>query len=239
MDVLKFYGDLEGEEYLYDSEIGIKRIKEIESVFEEIKPYLGKVVLDVGCGAGLFSFYLEQKGYKVIGLDLSREMLKEAIRIKKKFNFKSNFLLANAINIKLKTKIDSAIIFGNTLWDFSPKDFIKMLKNIKSFCNDNFSILIQYRSLIYDVVYRNALKTSFPYKNVAEIFEKYDDFESKFYWRYVDLENKKLSTSKSFTAWSVGFLEAIMEALGFKLEKRIRSNTIYTDWLDIYRLEII
>ncbi|MEM5828334.1 MAG: class I SAM-dependent methyltransferase [Candidatus Aenigmatarchaeota archaeon] len=239
MDVLKFYGDLEREEYLYDSEIGKKRIKEIEEIFDEIKPYLGKVVLDIGCGAGLFSFYLEEKGYKVIGIDMSKEMIKEAMRIKRKYNFKTIFLLADATKLKLKTKIDSAIILGNTLWDFSPKDFVNLVKSLKRNSNKNFYILIQYRSLIYEVIYKDALKTSFPYKNVAEIFERYDDFESRIYWRYIDLEYKKLSTSKSFTTWSVGFLEAIMEALDFKLEKRIKSDTIYTDWLDVYKLETI
>jgi len=148
-------------------------------------------------------------------------------------------LLANALNVKLKIKINSAIIFGNTLWEFSPKDFILLIKNLKNYASQNFHVLIEYRSLIYEIVYKNALKTSFPYKNVAEIFEKYDDFEAKFYWRYVDLSYKKSSISKYFVGWSVAFLEAVMEALNFKLVKRLESNTIYTDWLDIYKLEII
>ena len=240
MSELKFYGDLEREEYLYDTEIGKKRIEEIDKIYDKIKNYLGKVILDIGCGAGLFSFYFEQKGHKVIGIDISKELIKEAMRIKNKYSFKTKFLLANIFELKkLKIKIDSAIILGNTLWEFSPKDFVLLVKNLKNMASEKFYLLIQYRSLIYDIVYRNALKTNFPYKNVAEIFEKYDDFNARFYWRYVDLTYTKSSTSKSFVGWSVAFLEAIMEALGFKLVERIESNTIYTDWLDVYKLETI
>lgn len=38
----------------------------------------GRRVLDVGCAAGRDSFYLASKGYKVIGIDLSEELLKIA-----------------------------------------------------------------------------------------------------------------------------------------------------------------
>lgn len=33
-------------------------------------------VLDIGCGSGIFSFYLAQKGHKVIGIDGAEEMIK-------------------------------------------------------------------------------------------------------------------------------------------------------------------
>jgi len=86
MNEIKFYGDLEKDEYIYDTEIGQQRLKEIEKIYEKIKNYLGKVILDIGCGAGLFSFYLEQKGHKVIGIDVSKELLKEALRVKKQYH---------------------------------------------------------------------------------------------------------------------------------------------------------
>lgn len=238
MDVLKFYGEIEKNEYLYTSEIGRKRIEEIESIFDKIKPFLGKRILDIGCGAGLFTFYFEQKGYKILGIDISKELIKDAINIKKKLNFKSNFVLVNALNFKSKLKFDSAIIFGNTLWEFSPKNFVNLIKNLKNFASNNFHILIQYRSLIKEIINdKEVFKASFPYPNIAEIFESYDDFNSIAYWRYLDLKNEKTSTSKGFAAWSAGFLEAIMNALNFELKERIESNTIYTDWLDVYELK--
>ena len=36
----------------------------------------GKKILDVGCGTGRDCKYIEQKGYDVIGIDISKEMLK-------------------------------------------------------------------------------------------------------------------------------------------------------------------
>lgn len=235
---LNFYGDLEKEEYLFYSEVGKKRLKEIEDIFSEIKPFLGKIILDIGCGAGLFTFYFEQKGFKVIGIDINKHLIKEALYIKKSLNSKSIFILGDVVNIKLKIKVNSAIIFGNTLWEFSPKIFVNLIKNLKQIASRKFHILIQYRSLLKEIISdKNSLKVNFPYPNIAEIFEDYNDFTSTLYWRYMDLKNNKRSTSKGFTAWSVGFLEAIMNALDFELVKRIKNVTMYTDWLDIYELK--
>lgn len=236
-EILKFYGDLEKEEYLFESEIGKKRLEEIESIYNEIKEFLGNLIVDIGCGAGLFTFYLEKKGFKVIGIDISKELLKEAIRTKQKFNFQSKLILGDVSCLNLKIKIDSVIIFGNTIWEFNPKLFVKIIKNIIKHASKNFYVLIQYRSLIKEIINsKNFLKVNFPYPNIAEIFEGYDDFLSMMYWRYMDLTNQKKSTSKGFATWSVGFLEAIMNSLNFELVKRIHNNTIYTDWLDIYKL---
>jgi len=40
----------------------------------------GKILLDVGVGTGRFATWLVEKGFEVVGVDISREMLKEAKR---------------------------------------------------------------------------------------------------------------------------------------------------------------
>lgn len=238
MDNVKFYGDLEKEEYLYYSKEGKKRIEEMERIFKEIKPYLGKSILDIGCGSGLFTFYFENKNYEVLGVDISKELIKEACNIKRGANFKSNFIIAHAEKLKIiNKKFDAGIMFGNTLWDFYPQVFVELIRNIKNFAKEKFYLLIEYRSMIKEMIFdKEFFKVSFPYKNIAEIFENYDDSKSILYWNYVDVKIGKIYTSKGFAAWSSGFLEGIMNALNFRLEKRIKVNTVFSDLLDIYKL---
>ena len=71
---LDYWQDIETyEKYTFDSEEGKKRIEEMERYFTEFKNFLGKRVFDIACGAGLFSFWLEQKGYEVVGVDINKK----------------------------------------------------------------------------------------------------------------------------------------------------------------------
>ncbi|MHA1238234.1 MAG: class I SAM-dependent methyltransferase [Candidatus Odinarchaeia archaeon] len=44
----------------------------------KFKPHLFNVSLDLGCGTGLLNTYLKQKVNRIIGIDISQEMLKRA-----------------------------------------------------------------------------------------------------------------------------------------------------------------
>ena len=61
-----------------------------------LKRLSGKVVLDVGCGVGRWSARLAETGALVIGVDLSREMIKKAKSRMAKRNLSSDFVLASA-----------------------------------------------------------------------------------------------------------------------------------------------
>lgn len=51
---------------------------ETELAFSLFTPKRGSKVIDVGCGTGNFSIKLARKGLEVVGIDLSRPMLKRA-----------------------------------------------------------------------------------------------------------------------------------------------------------------
>ncbi len=56
----------------------------------------GKEILDVGCGRGLISFYLAQKGANVIGIDLSKSLIEHCKQEAEKINLNLEFKLMNA-----------------------------------------------------------------------------------------------------------------------------------------------
>ncbi|MFC2125442.1 class I SAM-dependent methyltransferase [Bacteroidota bacterium] len=50
----------------------------IDILTEYLKPGKNDQILDLACGKGRYSIYLNQKGYQVTGIDLSKESLEEA-----------------------------------------------------------------------------------------------------------------------------------------------------------------
>jgi SAM-dependent methyltransferase len=236
---LDYWQDVETyERYTFDSEEGKKRIEEIERYFVEFKDFLGKRVLDVACGAGLFSFWLEQKGYEVVGVDINKRMIELALKTKKKYKFKSHFLLSDAANVNLEGKFDSAIIFGNTLFSLSPKTFVNIIKNVKKHLKENGYVIINYRSLLEKLANKEWKDVYFDSEKIVSFNLKYDDSQAGITKLYVDLTGEKLPTKEKFYAWSSGFLEAIMEALGFVLVKRIKTEVSMCEVMDVYQMKL-
>ncbi len=84
------------------------------SFIEKIKALLGRIddifILDIGCGTGSASIPLAERGFKVIALDHSQEMIKIAMEkaVSKKVYDKIFFVIGDAENLCFK---DSAFPF--------------------------------------------------------------------------------------------------------------------------------
>ncbi|HPD57157.1 MAG TPA: class I SAM-dependent methyltransferase [Smithellaceae bacterium] len=95
---------------IYDENVFTKNtLKEVDFLIEEFALKPGAAILDVGCGTGRHAVELARRGYKVTGIDLSAEMLKEAREKAKSAGVKVNFIRADATDFTLPAKFDAAI----------------------------------------------------------------------------------------------------------------------------------
>lgn len=58
---------------------GLSDAPHIDRLLSKLSP--GSLILDAGCGPGTFYLYIQNKGFKVIGIDYSREMILKARKI--------------------------------------------------------------------------------------------------------------------------------------------------------------
>lgn len=75
----------------------------------------GGLLLDLGCGTGTLSFMLENKGYDVIGVDASEDMLMVANEKKYEENSSALFLCQNAEELDLYGTINCAVSSLDTI----------------------------------------------------------------------------------------------------------------------------
>ena len=73
------------------------------------------LLLDLGCGTGTLSFLLEKKGYDIIGIDASDDMLAEANEKKYEKNSSALFLCQKMEELDLYGTIDCAVCCLDTL----------------------------------------------------------------------------------------------------------------------------
>ena len=86
-DVINSYMEIDEEHRLQST---LSRRVEFISTVEALSPYLKKNsnALDVGCGVGIYSLYLAQKGIKVTSIDLVPAHIKKL----KKNNFRKEIV---------------------------------------------------------------------------------------------------------------------------------------------------
>lgn len=91
----------------------------IDKFLDQIK---GKAILDIGCGTGVLSAYIANKGFMVDAIDFSKEMLK----IAKKRIKNVQFIEGDMRNINALKKYDG-IMLAYSLFHISKKEVIEVL----------------------------------------------------------------------------------------------------------------
>lgn len=132
----------------------------------------GKTILEVGCGVGRWSIRLARKGTNVIGIDLSREMLKHAKKqISKEKVTNVDLVVASAQNLPfVLEKFDNILsvtvlqhIVNSSEFKLSVSEIIRTVKSggkiiLLEYTNNRFNEYdLQFPTHSYD--YEKAFKT--------------------------------------------------------------------------------
>jgi SAM-dependent methyltransferase len=106
-------------------------------LLDEIGPVLeglsrpGSRVLDLCCGGGAVSFFLEAQGATVTGLDLSPRMIESAKHDARKRGSTAIFLVADILTHDLgDRRYDLALLLGNCLQDIPHPSFLSLRDGI-------------------------------------------------------------------------------------------------------------
>lgn len=93
-------------------------VKDALEKFMDLVPG-GGIILDIGCGSGRDSTIFSHRGYRVVGIDFSREMVEYA----KKANPRGKYRVMDLEDLKFKYKFDG--IWANASLHHIPKSCLK------------------------------------------------------------------------------------------------------------------
>ncbi|MCM1365209.1 MAG: class I SAM-dependent methyltransferase [Faecalibacterium sp.] len=165
--------------------------------------HVGKgILLDLACGTGTMSMLLAEKGYEIVGVDASEDMLSVAQEKKINTNADAVFLCQKMQELDLFGTIDAAVCTLDSLNHITDEsDLREALRRVALFMNDGgifvFDINTPYKhkhvladnTFIYDLdevycVWQNTFNESDCSTTVQlDIFEQ-DEDEEDVYYRY-------------------------------------------------------
>lgn len=142
--------------------------KEVGYVVSLIKRY-GKnntrEIIDIGCGTGNHDYWLARKGYRVVGIDRSFEMI-DIAKSRVGENSKIKFYKADATRFNLKHSFDAAIsLFHVMSYQISNESLRRSFKNVYLHLKKN-------GLFIFDFWYGPAVLSEKPKMRVKEIKDR-------------------------------------------------------------------
>lgn len=152
-----------------------------------IKP---NTIVDLGCGTGKLTYILKQKGYDLIGIDISSEMLSQATS----YSPDILYLNQNMTNFELFNKVDCFISACDSInYLLEEKDLLNVFNQVSKYLNKN-GIFIFDVNTVYK--YKNILgNNSFSEakENCAYIWDNFYDENKNINEYYVSffIENEK------------------------------------------------
>lgn len=148
-------------------------VQEVDFLEKEIDVNKDMSILDVGCGTGRHSVELAKRGYKVTGLDISKDQLKAAREKAKAANVEIEFLHLDARNFQLNEKFDLVIMLcegGFSLMDTDEENFA-ILENVNKTLKAGGKFIFTTLSVLYPIF--NSLKKFHDENIVTGSFENH------------------------------------------------------------------
>lgn len=153
-----------------------------------LKNAVGKI-LDLGCGAGCHSLYLQNKGFEVTAVEVSKKSAKVALS-----QGVNRVINEDWRNLNLKN-FDTVLVLMNGMGLAESPDELKlMFRKLKSFLNKTGSILIDSTDVTYAKADWPMLDSEYFGKVQFEL--KYKGKTQCFPWLFVDFETA-VKTAKS------------------------------------------
>ncbi|WP_410491726.1 class I SAM-dependent methyltransferase (plasmid) [Bacillus thuringiensis] len=135
--------------------------RSIDFIQQVAPPKYYQKVLDLGCGPGLYSERLAQKGYKVTGIDFSENSIRYATEQAKKLDYDIEYLYKNYLELNDSNIYDLALLIYCDYGALAPENRNILLSNI-------WNSLKNGGQLLLDVFSQN----------------KFDQFKEEQYWSF-------------------------------------------------------
>lgn len=128
----------------------------VESMFARHRPLPVRTILDLGCGTGRHACLLASRGYEVVGVDRSEDMLRAARERARANSVAATFMCGDLREVSVGSSFDAVLMMFAVLgYQITDEDLMKALTNARRH-------LPAGGLLVFDVWYEPAVRAQAP-----------------------------------------------------------------------------
>ena len=213
----------------------VRREEFIAKIYPHMKAYLkpGDRVVDLCCGAGSISIFLEEQGAQIIGIDLAPGLIALARQEAVNRGAKASFVQASVLNYPLGEEIyDLAVSFGNAITDFPHRSFPQFRDRVFNALKPGGHFILEHIDGLERVAFMSEPKEVVEQgvdSQVVRRFIEYDPANSVY-----KMEYHHLSTNETCVCTEYVYIGPLIRLL---LEERfefVRSIQLEHSFMDVY-----
>jgi SAM-dependent methyltransferase len=212
-----------------------RREEFIEKIYPHMKAYLkpGDRVVDLGCGAGSITIFLEEQGAQITGIDLAPYLITLAREEAVKRGAKANFIQASVLNYPLGEEIyDLAVCFGNPITDFPHQSFPEFRDRVFDALKPGGRFILEYIDGLMRVASMSKPTEVVEQgvdSQIVRRFKGYDPATSAY-----TMEYHRLSTNETYECAEYVYVGPLIRLLMEVRFEFVRSIRLEHSFLDVY-----
>jgi SAM-dependent methyltransferase len=215
--------------------------KEVDFILKVAKPSKNTNILDLACGQGRHSLELGQRGYRVVGVDYSQELLGVARENAVRDGALLTYHKQDIRKLNIKNHFDLVFMFGNSFGYFSDADNIAVLKKVREHLKPHGKFILDLPNTAG--MLRNPIGSRNDKTESGEVITENIAFDPvtnrmSISWKF---SNKKIKESHvgEFRLYMHPELKTIAESIGFKYLKTYGSFSAEKFTIDSPRMIIV
>lgn len=184
------------------------------------------LVLDLGCGSGKFTELMADKGYDMIGVDNSEDMLMTAMEKRLESGHDILYLLQDMREFELYGTVRAIVSVCDSLnYITEPEDLLQVFRLVRNYL-DNDGVFVfdmnseyKYSELLSDNTFaENRDDCSFIWENFYDITEKINEYDLTIYAKLPEDEiYERFEEVHYQRAYSVTEIENLLKEAGLEL----------------------
>ena len=212
-----------------------RREEFIEKIYPHMKAYLnpGDRVVDLCCGAGSITIFLEEQGAQIIGIDLAPYLITLAREEAVNRGAKANFIQDSVLNSPLGEGIyDLVVCFGNAITDFPHRSFPRLRDRVFDALKPGGYFILEYIDGLKRVAFmserKEVVEEGFD-SQIVRRFKRYDPANSAY-----TMEYRRLSTNETYECTEYVYVGPLIRLLMEVKFEFVQSIKLDHSFMDVY-----
>jgi SAM-dependent methyltransferase len=207
----------------------------IQKIYPHMKAYLrpGDRVVDLGCGAGSITIFLEKQGAQITGIDLAPGLIALAREEAVKWGAKADFIQASVLTYPLGEGIyDLAVCFGNPLTDFPHQRFPKFRDRIFNALKPGGHFILEYIDGLKRVAFMSEPKEVVEQGVDSQIVRRFIEYDPAI--GAYKMEYRRLSTDEIYEGTEYVYIGPLIRLLMEVRFEFVQSIQLDYSFMDVY-----